>query len=570
MPATLNIPPLICFTLKKHPEDKSLGLQVRQGEDDAVEVVRISPGGPASLTPFQRGFEILSINDHRIRDAQRCVDMLKFYTKKGLDVEIVASAGARPPGALYVMVKRENANKPLSPNPGDGSFQGLFLEDNGGRVRVSGFGESGLLIGSKINKGDILLSLDGRPVHSIDDCRRALKKVTRSLIPILTYNLFRKFRSGILVEPTSSRVEPASAPKEKERKRKSSSRCVGDLYAFGPTIGSGGFSVVKKCKLKETGKTYAMKIVNRRKMDKVLELALKDEISILNELNYPHIIRLYDTFATINSYYLVTEYLDGGELFDRIVDKIAYTEKEARDVCSIIFGAIKHCHHHRISHRDLKPENLLLRDRENDFDLKIADFGFAKKTPSENSLKTVCGSPGYVSPEILKNNPYGTKTDMWSIGVIIFILLGGYPPFQNAQQRKQFESIKIGEFKFIDKYWGKVTDEAKSLIKSLLCVDPQKRISAEDAMDHPWMQIDPQRLRRSSLFSSIENMREFQYKRKFKSAVQSVMFLNRMSLTTPSSNLNNNENGGEDNYRVVHEGDGRESVTRPSAITSGQ
>mmetsp|Transcript_8338 Transcript_8338/g.14563 ORF Transcript_8338/g.14563 Transcript_8338/m.14563 type:complete len:426 (-) Transcript_8338:498-1775(-) len=420
MQATLKTPPLVCVTLQRRPEDKSLGLQVRQGEDGAVEVVGISPGGPASTTPLQRGFEILSINDHRIRDAQRCVDMLKFYIKKGVDVEIVASAGARTPGALYVMVKRKNAKEPLSSSTStssdDGSFHGLFLEDNEGRVRVSGFGASGMLLGSKINKGDILLSLDGHPIHSIDDCRRALEKVTRLLIPILTYNLFRKFRSGIVVKAASSRVVVASALEEKEPEKKLSSRSVEDLYAFGPTIGSGGFAVVKKCKLKETGETYALKIVDRTKLDKGLELNLKDEISILNDLNHPHILRLYDTFATTDSYYLVTEYLDGGELFDRIVEKTVYTEKEARDVCKIIFGAIKHCHQHRITHRDLKPENLLLRDRENDLDLKIADFGFAKKTPSEHSLKTVCGSPGYVSPEILNRIPYGTKTDMWSIG----------------------------------------------------------------------------------------------------------------------------------------------------------
>ena len=106
--------------------------------------------------------------------------------------------------------------------------------------------------------------------------------------------------------------------------------------------------------------------------------------------------------------------------------------------------------------------------------------------------------------------------------MIIFILLGGYPPFQNAEQSKQFENVKLGRYKFIEKYWGTVTDEAKSLIGSLLCVDPQKRISAVDAMDHPWMQIDSQHLRRSSLFTSIENLKVFNYERKFKSAVQSV------------------------------------------------
>jgi serine/threonine protein kinase len=109
--------------------------------------------------------------------------------------------------------------------------------------------------------------------------------------------------------------------------------------------------------------------------------------------------------------------LDGGELFDRIVEKHTYTEKEARDVCSIIFDAVNHCHMHRITHRDLKPENLLLLSRDNDTNLKIADFGFAKMTPSEDSLTTFCGSPMFVSPEILNKKPYGTNTDMWSIGV---------------------------------------------------------------------------------------------------------------------------------------------------------
>lgn len=176
--------------------------------------------------------------------------------------------------------------------------------------------------------------------------------------------------------------------------------------------------MVKKCKSKETGTTYAMKIINRRSMDRSLELALKDEISILQSLNHPHILRLHDMFATINSYYLVTEYLDGGELFDRIVEKTTYTEKEARDVCAIIFGAMQHCHEHGVAHRDLKPENLILRSKDDDLDLKIADFGFAKKTnhEGEESLTTMCGSPGYVSPEILKRQKYGTKTDMWSIG----------------------------------------------------------------------------------------------------------------------------------------------------------
>jgi serine/threonine protein kinase len=192
---------------------------------------------------------------------------------------------------------------------------------------------------------------------------------------------------------------------------------VGDLYNFGRTVGTGSFSIVKKCKLLKTGGIFAVKICDRKKMNPILEHRLQDEIMILSNLNHPNIIRFYDTFVSSNSYYLIIEYLDGGELFDRIVEKHTYTEKEARDVCSIIFDTVNHCHTHRITHRDLKPENLLLLSRDNDTNLKIADFGFAKMTPSEDSLTTFCGSPMFVSPEILSKKPYGTKTDMWSIGV---------------------------------------------------------------------------------------------------------------------------------------------------------
>ncbi|KAL9181891.1 hypothetical protein ACHAXT_012234 [Thalassiosira profunda] len=315
---------------------------------------------------------------------------------------------------------------------------------------------------------------------------------------------------------------------------------------------------------------FAMKIVNRKKMDKALEAALKDEIAILNELRQPHIIRLYDTFTTINSHYLVTEYLEGGELFDRIVHKTTYTEKEARDVCAITFGAIKHCHYHKIAHRDLKPENLLLRSKDNDLDLKIADFGFAAKSPAEDSLSTICGSPGYVSPEILLKVPYGTKTDCWSIGVIIFILLGGYPPFQNPDQKKQFDNIKKGNYKFMDKYWGEVTEEAKDLIRSLLVVDPQKRMSAAAALEHPWMQVEAENLRRSSLLNNLENMRQFNYRRKFKSAVQSVMFVNKMSMTASGSEASaDGRPSADDIARMVAESEDEEDGNDKEDATDG-
>lgn len=207
-------------------------------------------------------------------------------------------------------------------------------------------------------------------------------------------------------------------------------------------LGEGAFSVVKEGSHKQTGDAYAIKIVTKAKLTKEDEIALKDEIDILKDFRHPHIIMLYDVFDEPQYYYLVTEKMGGGELFDRIVQKSYYNEKEARDTCKIIFEAIKYCHDHHVAHRDLKPENLLLVG-ENDSDIKIADFGFAKvrtiwdclshmfqyrsilrltlfysslyptqRVTKPNSLTTQCGTPGYVAPEILEGVPYDQKADM--------------------------------------------------------------------------------------------------------------------------------------------------------------
>jgi len=165
--------------------------------------------------------------------------------------------------------------------------------------------------------------------------------------------------------------------------------------------------------------------VTKSKLTKEDEIALKDEIIVLRELQHQHIIRLYDVFEEKSFWYLVTEKMTGGELFDRIVSKSFYNEKEARDVCKILFEAIGYCHSHSVAHRDLKPENLLLRSEDNDSEIKIADFGFAKKVLTPNSLTTQCGTPGYVAPEILEGVAYDTKSDMWSLGGIVYIQLGG-------------------------------------------------------------------------------------------------------------------------------------------------
>ena len=167
----------------------------------------------------------------------------------------------------------------------------------------------------------------------------------------------------------------------------------------------------------------------------------------MSELNHKHIIRLYETFEDKIYYYLVTEEMHGGELFDRVVLKSYYNEKEARDATKIILEALEYCHIKKVAHRDLKPENLLLQNQEDDSKLKLADFGFAKRTNDNDSgLTTQCGTPGYVAPEILEGKVYGTKADVWSIGVITYVLLGGYPPFIDQNQRKLFTKIRKGQY----------------------------------------------------------------------------------------------------------------------------
>lgn len=160
-------------------------------------------------------------------------------------------------------------------------------------------------------------------------------------------------------------------------------------------LGEGAFAVVKKATHKDTGRVYAIKTVNRSSLGSEIESSLKDEIAILTELNHEHIMNLHKVFVTLNEYHLVTEYLEGGELFDRIVEKSSYTESEARDVCKILFDALSYMELKRIAHRDLKPENLLLQYKHSDSEIKIADFGFAKKAETEESLATICGTPGY-------------------------------------------------------------------------------------------------------------------------------------------------------------------------------
>ena len=164
-------------------------------------------------------------------------------------------------------------------------------------------------------------------------------------------------------------------------------------------------------------------------------------MSILRSLKHPHIVELREVFDTKKTFYMVMELMSGGELFERIVSKSKYSEREASDVARKIASALKFCHDQNVVHRDLKPENLLYTDTTEAAEIKIADFGFAKLIAADKVMATACGTPGYVAPEVLNNEPYTSKVDMWSLGVIIYILLCGFPPFYDENNAALFKQV---------------------------------------------------------------------------------------------------------------------------------
>lgn len=299
----------------------------------------------------------------------------------------------------------------------------------------------------------------------------------------------------------------------------------------------------------------AVKICNRKTMDKDDEVAINDEVAILRAINHPNITRLIDFFVEKENFYVVLELLDGGELFDRIVKKSFYNEKEARDLVLVLLNTIKHLHDKNIVHRDLKPENLLLKSQTNDLEIKLADFGFAIVCEGDN-ITSQCGTPGYIAPEILEARPYGKPADMWSFGVILYILLGGYQPFYHSNQRALFRKIIKAEYTFHPEYWKGVSDEAKDLIACLLVKDTKKRLTVDQALQHKWLAKSETDLEATSLNENLDQLRKYLATRRFKKCVKAVIAVDRMkrlvgdikraSLSADTDRLEEDAGEGED------------------------
>lgn len=240
-------------------------------------------------------------------------------------------------------------------------------------------------------------------------------------------------------------------------------------------------------------------------------------------------------FEEGQEFYIVTELVQGGELFDRIVSKSHYTEKECRDLIKVLLVTLEYMHASNVVHRDLKPENLLLTSDSNDTNIKIADFGFAKKISDLQPQEVACGTPGYVAPEILRGDLYGAEVDIWSLGVITYVLLAGYPPFYDDDTRKLFRKIKEARYYFHEDYWSGISPEAIDLIKKMICLDQKERWTATQLLRHPWMEVQDDLLAGKDITSTLVEMKRFNARRKLKAAANTIITLNRMkkmALTT--------------------------------------
>nr|XP_023858153.1 calcium/calmodulin-dependent protein kinase type II subunit beta isoform X2 [Salvelinus alpinus] len=315
-----------------------------------------------------------------------------------------------------------------------------------------------------------------------------------------------------------------------------------DEFQLYEELGKGAFSVVRRCVKLCTGQEYAAKIINTKKLSARDHQKLEREARICRLLKHSNIVpwrrkaqvpgsglvRLHDSISEEGFHYLLFDLVTGGELFEDIVAREYYSEADASHCIQQILEAVLHCHQMGVVHRDLKPENLLLASKCKNAAVKLADFGLAIEVQGDQQAWFgFAGTPGYLSPEVLRKEAYGKPVDIWACGVILYILLVGYPPFWDEDQHKLYQQIKAGAYDFPSPEWDTVTPEAKNLINQMLTINPAKRITAQEALKHPWV------CQRSTVASmmhrqeTVECLKKFNARRKLKGAVLTAMLVSR-------------------------------------------
>ncbi|XP_048378862.2 calcium/calmodulin-dependent protein kinase type II subunit beta isoform X4 [Stegostoma tigrinum] len=316
-----------------------------------------------------------------------------------------------------------------------------------------------------------------------------------------------------------------------------------DEYQLYEELGKGAFSIVRRCVKLSTGQEYAAKIINTKKLSARDHQKLEREARICRLLKHSNIVRLHDSISEEGFHYLVFDLVTGGELFEDIVAREYYSEADASHCIHQILDSVNHIHQHDIVHRDLKPENLLLASKCKGAAVKLADFGLAIEVQGEQQAWFgFAGTPGYLSPEVLRKEAYGKPVDIWACGVILYILLVGYPPFWDEDQHKLYQQIKAGAYDFPSPEWDTVTPEAKNLINQMLTINPAKRITATEALKHPWV------CQRSTVASmmhrqeTVECLKKFNARRKLKGAILTTMLATR-NFSAAKSLLNKKADG---------------------------
>jgi len=290
----------------------------------------------------------------------------------------------------------------------------------------------------------------------------------------------------------STDTKPAVRADPTPERTAASGAKIEDNYDIAEEIGRGAFSVVKKSKHKRTGTEVAIKFIEKKYVDKTDLVLLGREIDIMKKVNHPNVLKLQEVYETDELIALVMELVSGGELFYKIVEKGNYSEKDAVKIVRQMIRGVEYLHSQAIAHRDLKPENLLCsvdnREEYKPFRVVIADFGLSKAYDDGNPLNTSCGTPDYVAPEVITaEGEYDSSVDMWSCGVITYVLLCGFSPFLSADQTGLFEKIMKAEYDFPDPEWTHISDNAKDFIRKLLVKNRADRYTATQCLQHPWL-----------------------------------------------------------------------------------
>ncbi|CAL8115243.1 unnamed protein product [Orchesella dallaii] len=260
-----------------------------------------------------------------------------------------------------------------------------------------------------------------------------------------------------------------------------------DKYEVGDIIGDGNFAVVRDCTDRKTKSRYALKVIDKSKCNG-RDVPPEHEILILTKVSHPNIIVLYEQYDFSNELYVVMELVEGGDLFDAIADVTKFSEKDSKSMTKDIASALDYLHTRQIVHRDIKPENLLVYfQNDGQRRIKLGDFGLAQI--AIGPMYTVCGTPTYVAPEILAETGYGLKVDIWALGVIVYVLLCGYPPFVSStgDQEDLFDMILSGDFEFHHEHWETVSSDAKDIISRMIEADSDARLTADEVLQHPWL-----------------------------------------------------------------------------------